>query len=109
MIQIFSKCRDMTVCRRLESKLFLDKSACKLLEKVVRHLGGLLVLQQVINKKEIPVLFLECYFQERGFHAFDSYIGLDTVAIRDRKSTRLNSSHVANSYAVFCLKKESSQ
>src|SRR5690625_6979571 len=24
----------------------------------------------------------------------------------DRKSTRLNSSHVASSYAVFCLKKE---
>src|SRR5439155_2096558 len=24
---------------------------------------------------------------------------------KDRKSTRLNSSHVANSYAVFCLKK----
>src|SRR5690625_6700815 len=24
------------------------------------------------------------------------------VAIADRKSTRLNSSHVANSYAVFC-------
>src|SRR5215208_2867681 len=27
---------------------------------------------------------------------------------RDRKSTRLNSSHVANSYAVFCLKKKKS-
>src|SRR5690625_6105776 len=26
---------------------------------------------------------------------------------RDRKSTRLNSSHVASSYAVFCLKKKS--
>src|SRR5690625_5332442 len=26
-------------------------------------------------------------------------------AIKDRKSTRLNSSHVAISYAVFCLKK----
>src|SRR5690625_6610695 len=25
---------------------------------------------------------------------------------RDRKSTRLNSSHVASSYAVFCLKKQ---
>ena len=25
---------------------------------------------------------------------------------RDRKSTRLNSSHVVNSYAVFCLKKK---
>src|SRR5437660_7449688 len=27
-------------------------------------------------------------------------------AIQDRKSTRLNSSHVAISYAVFCLKKK---
>src|SRR5439155_14070285 len=27
---------------------------------------------------------------------------------RDRKSTRLNSSHVAISYAVFCLKKKKS-
>src|SRR5690625_7093843 len=26
--------------------------------------------------------------------------------IKDRKSTRLNSSHVAISYAVFCLKKQ---
>src|SRR5437870_8394161 len=30
----------------------------------------------------------------------------DWRAPRDRKSTRLNSSHVANSYAVFCLKKK---
>src|SRR5207253_9860030 len=28
------------------------------------------------------------------------------VQARDRKSTRLNSSHVAISYAVFCLKKK---
>src|SRR5439155_19819886 len=28
------------------------------------------------------------------------------VSARDRKSTRLNSSHVAISYAVFCLKKK---
>src|SRR5207253_11218907 len=28
------------------------------------------------------------------------------VVRRDRKSTRLNSSHVAISYAVFCLKKK---
>src|SRR5690349_22805452 len=27
----------------------------------------------------------------------------------DRKSTRLNSSHVENSYAVFCLKKKKNQ
>src|SRR5439155_25520640 len=30
-------------------------------------------------------------------------------ASRDRKSTRLNSSHVAISYAVFCLKKKKKQ
>src|SRR5690625_263879 len=30
----------------------------------------------------------------------------DEIAKADRKSTRLNSSHVASSYAVFCLKKE---
>src|SRR5439155_16468387 len=29
-----------------------------------------------------------------------------TFTSRDRKSTRLNSSHVAISYAVFCLKKK---
>src|SRR6266496_6096007 len=28
------------------------------------------------------------------------------AALRDRKSTRLNSSHVEISYAVFCLKKK---
>src|SRR5437660_5551651 len=30
-------------------------------------------------------------------------------ALKDRKSTRLNSSHVAISYAVFCLKKKKYQ
>src|SRR5690349_23711551 len=32
--------------------------------------------------------------------------GVRTVVDRDRKSTRLNSSHVEISYAVFCLKKK---
>src|SRR5439155_6886464 len=31
---------------------------------------------------------------------------VDPSRLRDRKSTRLNSSHVAISYAVFCLKKK---
>src|SRR5690606_39297764 len=31
------------------------------------------------------------------------------VGVRDRKSTRLNSSHVKISYAVFCLKKKRKQ
>src|SRR5690625_5899277 len=38
----------------------------------------------------------------------DARLGLRR-APRDRKSTRLNSSHVAISYAVFCLKKKKAQ
>src|SRR5690625_6860488 len=37
------------------------------------------------------------------------WVGVDLADVRDRrdrKSTRLNSSHVAISYAVFCLKKK---
>src|SRR6266446_6819483 len=33
-------------------------------------------------------------------------IGANTSLLRDRKSTRLNSSHLVISYAVFCLKKK---
>src|SRR5437868_12396789 len=38
-----------------------------------------------------------------------TYAGLlqaDVMVLTDRKSTRLNSSHVSISYAVFCLKKK---
>src|SRR5438552_11603098 len=35
----------------------------------------------------------------------DAYVAEDRVCL-DRKSTRLNSSHQINSYAVFCLKKK---
>src|SRR6266446_10325881 len=34
------------------------------------------------------------------------YIALQRVVMDDRKSTRLNSSHLVISYAVFCLKKK---
>src|SRR5690606_41272327 len=34
---------------------------------------------------------------------------LTTVDLQDRKSTRLNSSHVKISYAVFCLKKKNTE
>src|SRR5256885_6448921 len=34
------------------------------------------------------------------------FAGFGKLRIRDRKSTRLNSSHLVISYAVFCLKKK---
>src|SRR2546422_6048272 len=39
-------------------------------------------------------------------HAHMAEHGLSEPAVRDRKSTRLNSSHGYISYAVFCLKKK---
>src|SRR5690625_364877 len=36
----------------------------------------------------------------------DLSAGMAVYLVRDRKSTRLNSSHVAISYAVFCVKKK---
>src|SRR5699024_11340311 len=45
--------------------------------------------------KLVPTRNMESYLRKM---AIDGYI------IQDRKSTRLNSSHVSSSYAVFCLK-----
>src|SRR5207249_5587014 len=39
-------------------------------------------------------------------HWYSTMFGL-IIIVGDRKSTRLNSSHVSISYAVFCLKKKS--
>src|SRR5690606_41833429 len=41
-----------------------------------------------------------------SFEECPSATSLRTSSSRDRKSTRLNSSHVKISYAVFCLKKK---
>src|SRR5689334_12175835 len=46
-----------------------------------------------------------------GAHKINNAIGQGLLAVkmgkpRDRKSTRLNSSHSSTSYAVFCLKKK---
>src|SRR5699024_12089769 len=46
----------------------------------------------------------EYILQEIKFLLKNSSLNIQEIA--DRKSTRLNSSHVSNSYAVFCLKKK---
>src|SRR5437870_10245740 len=45
-------------------------------------------------------------FLRRFLHADDDKVTTGSLWNEDRKSTRLNSSHVAISYAVFCLKKK---
>src|SRR5690242_21902177 len=41
-----------------------------------------------------------------GRAALNATEGQEVYAVEDRKSTRLNSSHMSISYAVFCLKKK---
>src|SRR3712207_7677853 len=48
----------------------------------------------------------ECIVPERFGHLLGWRQRNTDVAVRDRKSTRLNSSHANISYAVFCLKKK---
>src|SRR5207302_11341326 len=56
---------------------------------------------------ELTALLASCGFALRFIHgdALGSPLSSKSVDLIDRKSTRLNSSHVKISYAVFCLKK----
>src|SRR5699024_12762118 len=51
----------------------------------------------------LPILIFIIFFQYSCKKLPNS---TRSVTIQDRKSTRLNSSHVSISYAVFCLKKK---
>src|SRR5690349_23253663 len=50
-----------------------------------------------------------CRFEGMARHADEERLLGRRIRERDRKSTRLNSSHVESSYAVFCLKKKKSR
>src|SRR5699024_11797593 len=49
---------------------------------------------------------LEKANRQRSYSTDENKARIQLLVSRDRKSTRLNSSHVSISYAVFCLKKK---
>src|SRR5699024_4731403 len=51
----------------------------------------------------------QCHSLNTGFVLISPSWSLPHHSNRDRKSTRLNSSHVSISYAVFCLKKKKNE
>src|SRR5258707_7313696 len=58
-------------------------------------------------EKEMDSLVREGITSFKLFMAYRGVLMLDDGSIfRDRKSTRLNSSHAYISYAIFCLKKD---
>src|SRR5215813_2875807 len=79
-------------------------------ELLLLLLGGLFVIitlsvviqvgsYQLTHKRVFRMAPLQHHFELAGWAE-------TTIVVRDRKSTRLNSSHVRISYAVFCLKKK---
>src|SRR5256885_10492260 len=65
--------------------------------RIVAKLDG----EQVVSCEPIPG------YMHRGYEKLTevrTYPQITTLINRDRKSTRLNSSHLVISYAVFCLK-----
>src|SRR5256885_4073285 len=68
--------------------------------------------QGVVHRLESLNAYVCCSHPDEGSHDFsafaicDSCGQVDEFVDEDRKSTRLNSSHLVISYAVFCLKKK---
>src|SRR5215510_3455990 len=62
------------------------ESPCIISPVSSRPSADLMAVETVVSKRKPPRSISPC--------------------VKDRKSTRLNSSHVATSYAVFCLKKK---
>src|SRR5207253_7928697 len=79
--------RDAVVARARE---LMERELLAVADDITRH-------PEVGHKEERSVKILTEYLKA---HDFAVEMGVD------RKSTRLNSSHVAISYAVFCLKKK---
>src|SRR3989454_2267586 len=66
------------------------------------------VLAHLLSCDEETIRRFRLIGRGRGnrIHWFESVADIDRFNARDRKSTRLNSSHLVISYAVFCLKKK---
>src|SRR5699024_9313091 len=80
-----------TLLRRLECVLAPTKEA---------------VLAAAEEHQNKPDLLRDTLLKQASGEAFFNTSSFALGSVSDRKSTRLNSSHVSISYAVFCLKKK---
>src|SRR5690606_39693909 len=73
---------------------------------VVRAAGAVVRHARELRPRQCHLRFLLLHPAQALLDGFGREKALDAPADQDRKSTRLNSSHVKISYAVFCLKKK---
>src|SRR3712207_7034945 len=73
----------------------------------LRFIHGFLLIFEIllvvhVDGRETEAVCRLCF----GLSVVESFVDLYFQKVKDRKSTRLNSSHANISYAVFCLKKK---
>src|SRR5690554_7071543 len=83
------QCPEVEYHRYLLSGIGAHHEGPELLRQI-RHRGGKTAYWKMLHAEQL----------------IDQQTDEDLVPVQDRKSTRLNSSHVRISYAVFCLKKK---
>src|ERR1035441_4153495 len=96
-------------------KLIIDESLPmtmgereKLTEEILDEVFGLGPLEILLKDPTISDIMVNGYdsvYVERAGRVVETNVRFKDQAHVDRKSTRLNSSHLGISYAVFCLKK----
>src|SRR5436309_13133826 len=92
--RLANACKVRDVRGEVESKLGLAKGILKAPLHSVEH-----------HRAHLASAFLVSPFESAAVASVDGFGDFVSSMIGDRKSTRLNSSHVKISYAVFCLKK----
>src|SRR3989475_1822977 len=84
---------------------FLEKN-----DAIVRKVKGAMIYPAVILSVAVIAISVLLIFVIPTFQNMFASVHLELpLPTRDRKSTRLNSSHSQISYAVFCLKKKKQQ
>src|SRR5690554_7060805 len=96
---------------RVAMKEFYDTFSGYLTTVCSRYLSNKEDVKDVLQESFIKIFNAMDKFQYKGegsLRAWSTRIVVNEALKQDRKSTRLNSSHVRISYAVFCLKKKTS-
>src|SRR2546426_4660769 len=100
--------RELQACAdRLEKFLITMLASVGRSER--RHHGSLYVQGLLLDGERKSIEPLAERVPGGNVQALQQFVGQSPWAwepVRDRKSTRLNSSHLVISYAVFCLKKK---
>src|SRR5690625_5768732 len=94
----------MTVPLSLVLSFLVASLATSVSRKVSTVLKVSIYIPSVISGVIASITFVIIYDYSGGL--LNALINIFGALSRDRQSTRLNSSHVARSYAVYCMKKK---